>query len=50
MNINIKAISAAVLAAAALSGVAAVGPTALKAPATAPAFPEPVTTVRGVMV
>lgn len=50
MNLNLKAISAAVLAAAALSGVAAVGPAALKAPAKAPAFPEPVTTVRGVMV
>lgn len=50
MKSSFKAISCAIFAAAALIGAAAVGPSALKAPAKAPSFPEPVTTVRGIMV
>ncbi|MDE6277224.1 MAG: choice-of-anchor J domain-containing protein [Muribaculaceae bacterium] len=46
-----KFFGAAILAAASLSGLAAAGPAVFKAVrAQDPAFPEPVTTVRGVMV
>lgn len=54
MKFDFKALSASVLVAAALTGVAATGPEALfsglKSPKKAPQFPEPVSTVRGIMV